>query len=88
MEEPVFVRYGGRCKVVVSEFYCVGNDEGFGERIDYLETAVVLECRSDAKPISPSECPRLAFAGFVVDDHGTPARSDGCGIKVEGGVVE
>jgi hypothetical protein len=41
MEEAVFIRDFGRFKVVVSKFYCVGDDEGFGVGVYDLEAAVV-----------------------------------------------
>jgi hypothetical protein len=41
MEEAVFVRDFGRYEVVVSEFYCVGDDKGFGVGVNNLEVAVV-----------------------------------------------
>jgi hypothetical protein len=41
VEEAVFVGYFGRMKVVVSEFYRVGDDKSFGVGVNNLEAAVV-----------------------------------------------
>ena len=41
MEEAFFVGDFGRFEVVVSKFYCVENDEGFGVGVNNLEAAVV-----------------------------------------------
>ena len=41
MEETVFVGDFGRFEVIVSKFYCVGDDKSFGVGVDDLEAAVL-----------------------------------------------
>ena len=65
----------------------VRDDKCLGERVNDLEAAVMLECRTDAKAVSSTECPLHAFAWFVVIDDGTAAGAYRCGIKVERGIV-
>jgi hypothetical protein len=83
----VFVGNAGRSEVVMPKFNCVGDDKSFGVRVYYFEATIVGESWPDVEAISASEGPRCPLVGFVVNDDRAATGADGCGIKVEGGLV-
>ena len=50
-------------------------------------TAVVVEGRADAKPITGAEVPLIACSGFVVNGNFASDGDKRCGVVVDGTVV-
>ena len=67
----------------MAECNSVRDEEGFGCRVDDLETAVVVESGSDAEARASVKGPRESCGGFAVDDNGASHGAKRCCIIVE-----
>ena len=86
MEESIFVRDRWMCKVVVAEFNCVGDEEGFSGGVDDLEAAVVFQVGADVDAVAGAEGPGGAGGGLVVYEYAASDGAEGGGVEFEGAI--
>ena len=55
--------------VCMQKLNCVGEQEGLGDAVDNMETAVVIQIGSDVEALAAAEVPGFLDAWIVVNDH-------------------
>ena len=86
VEEAIFVCDGWMCEVVMAEFNCVGDKEGFCGSVNNLEAAVVFQGRSDVETFAGAEGPGGVGGGLVVYENEASDGAEGGGVEVEGAI--